>query len=95
MLRKLIFLCPSLAVLMILMHAPTSCFAQDQTGTIEGHVLDSNGAAIPGASVTVKSSAIQSGVAQKVAADDAGFYRLTGLPCLKLRAFSYAGWFCY
>jgi hypothetical protein len=79
MLRKLIFLCPSLAVLMILMHAPTSCFAQDQTGTIEGHVLDSNGAAIPGASVTVKSSAIQGGVA-KVAADDAGFYRLTSLP---------------
>src|ERR1700759_3080319 len=68
-----------LAVCASLFSLPATLFAQDQTGTIEGHVLDAGGAAIANATVTATSSAVQGG--SKTAQSDAeGYYRLSQLP---------------
>ena len=53
-------------------------FAQQTTGTITGRVLDPQGAAIPGATVTAKSSA--TGFTRAEVSDGTGLYRLAALP---------------
>src|ERR1700760_1051253 len=69
----------ALAVCASLFSLPATMCAQDQTGTIEGHVLDAGGGAIANATVTATSSAVQGG--SKTAQSDAeGYYRLSQLP---------------
>jgi carboxypeptidase family protein/TonB-dependent receptor-like protein len=58
--------------------ACTSAFAQQTTGNITGRVLDQQGAAVPGATVTAKSPA--TGFARTDTSDAEGVYRLTALP---------------
>ena len=52
--------------------------AQQTTGTILGRVLDAQGAAIPGATVTATSPA--TGFVRTVVSDTEGSYRLSALP---------------
>src|SRR3954466_11510103 len=52
--------------------------AQQTTGTIAGRVLDPQGAAAPGATVTASNS--QTGLVRTVPTDSAGAYRLGALP---------------
>jgi hypothetical protein len=49
-------------------------FGQETTGSIEGTVKDSNGAVIPGASVTVKSTGSTAGFNATTTANDEGFF---------------------
>ena len=74
--RKLSFL---LALAACLVSIPAPGGAQEQTGTIEGHVLDANGVAIPAAAITATSSAVQGG-SKSVQSDAEGYYRLSQLP---------------
>ena len=53
-------------------------FAQQTTGTILGRVLDAQGAAIPGATVTARSES--TGFVRTVVSDTEGVYRLSALP---------------
>jgi hypothetical protein len=55
-----------------------SAFAQQTTGTISGRVLDEQGAAIPGVSVTARNEA--TGFTRTEASDGDGVYRLAALP---------------
>ena len=55
-----------------------NAFAQQTNGTILGRVLDGQGAAIPGVSVTAKNPS--SGFTRTVVSDAEGTYRLNGLP---------------
>jgi hypothetical protein len=64
------------AVLLLLSGA--SGFAQQTTGTITGRVVDQQGAAIPGATVTAKSPA--TGFTRTETSDAEGVYRLSALP---------------
>ena len=68
-----------LAASLMLLFASLLCHAQEQTGTIEGHVLDVSGAIIPNATVVAKSSVVQGG-AVTVHSDAEGFYRIPQLP---------------
>src|SRR3954462_6819533 len=52
--------------------------AQLTTGTIAGRVLDPQGAAAPGATVTASNA--QTGLVRTAATDSAGAYRLAALP---------------
>jgi hypothetical protein len=52
--------------------------AQQTNGTILGRVVDAQGAALPGATVTAKNP--QTGFTRTVVSDEAGTYRLTALP---------------
>ena len=52
--------------------------AQTTTGTISGRVLDVQGAALPGATVTAKSPNLQG--SREVVTSEHGDYILTGLP---------------
>ncbi|MGH9968193.1 MAG: carboxypeptidase regulatory-like domain-containing protein [Pyrinomonadaceae bacterium] len=54
-----------------------SAVAQTETGQITGRVLDPNGAAVAGASVTVKS--VSTGAERAVTANDEGSYTVTNL----------------
>src|SRR5205823_3966102 len=67
-------------VIPLLLMAPAVLLAQSQatTGTIEGTTFDQTGAVLPGATVTVRSSA--TGVARTVASDDKGYFRAPLLP---------------
>jgi len=57
----------------------TAAFAQTSTtGSIEGKVLDVNGAAVPGVGVSVKSPNLIS--PQSTTTDDQGTYRVLNLP---------------
>ena len=56
----------------------TSAFAQQTTGNITGRVLDAQGAAVPGATVTARNAA--TGFTRTVASDAEGMYRLQALP---------------
>ena len=55
-----------------------SAFAQQTTGTITGRVVDQQGAAIPGATVTAKSAS--TGFTRTEVSDAEGVYRLAALP---------------
>src|SRR6185503_5292274 len=64
------------AVLVLL--ACASVFAQQTTGTITGRVVDQQGAAVPGATVTAKSPS--TGFTRTETSDAEGVYRLAALP---------------
>src|SRR5438046_7999499 len=53
-------------------------YAQQTTGTVTGRVVDQQGAAVPGATVTAKSSS--TGFTRTEASDTEGVYRLSALP---------------
>src|SRR5580765_5352419 len=55
-----------------------AAFAQQTTGTITGRVLDQQGGAIPGATVTAKSAT--TGFTRTEVSDTEGVYRLSALP---------------
>jgi outer membrane receptor protein involved in Fe transport len=55
-----------------------SAFAQGTTGTITGRVVDQQGAAVPGATVTAKSAT--TGFTRSETSDAEGVYRLSALP---------------
>ena len=55
-----------------------NAFAQQTNGTILGRVLDGQGAAVPGASVTAKNPS--TGFTRTVVSDAEGTYRLNALP---------------
>jgi hypothetical protein len=58
-------------------YSPTAS-AQVTTATLEGQVLDSSGAAIPGATVTAANTA--TGLTRTVSTDEQGNYRIVALP---------------
>src|SRR5262245_39369310 len=55
-----------------------NAIAQQTNGTILGRVLDAQGAAVPGVSVTAKNP--ETGFTRTVVSDEAGTYRLNALP---------------
>ncbi len=67
-----------LSAAIVLLLSCASAFAQQTTGNVTGRVLDAQGAAIPGATVTAKSAA--TGFTRTEVSDPEGLYRLTGLP---------------
>jgi len=77
-LRKLSLL-RVLGACMVVVLMSTAAFAQEQTGTVEGHILDSSGVAIPMATITATSAAVQGG-SKSVQSDAEGYYRLAQLP---------------
>ena len=58
--------------------ACASVFAQGTNGTISGRVVDEQGAAVPGATVTAKSAT--TGFTRSEVSDTEGVYRLSALP---------------
>src|SRR5213593_2652473 len=58
--------------------AGTTALAQQTTGNVTGRVLDQQGAAVPGATVTAKSPS--TGFVRTDTSDVEGVYRLTALP---------------
>ena len=54
--------------------------AQQTTGTIAGRVLDPQGSAIPGATVTASNA--QTGFSRSATSDAEGLYRLAALPVI-------------
>src|SRR5205823_3326003 len=58
--------------------ASASGFAQQTTGNITGRVLDQQGAAVPGTTVTAKNPA--TGFTRSDTSDTEGVYRLSALP---------------
>jgi hypothetical protein len=63
---------------MILLLTCASVFAQGTSGTITGRVVDQQGAAVPGATVTAKSTT--TGFTRSEVSDSEGVYRLSALP---------------
>ena len=63
---------------LFLLLACASAFAQQTTGVITGRVVDEQGAAIPGATVTAKNAA--TGLVRSEVSDAEGLYRLQALP---------------
>jgi outer membrane receptor protein involved in Fe transport len=57
---------------------PATALAQQTTGVIAGRVIDDQGAAVPGASVTATSSV--TGLERETISDENGLYRLAALP---------------
>ena len=64
-------------VVLIALLLSSVAFGQVADGNLVGTVLDSSGAAIPGAMVEVENMA--TGVKNTVTADDSGFYRVNNL----------------
>ena len=62
----------------ILLLTCASAFAQQTTGNITGRVVDEQGAAVPGATVTAKSAS--TGFTRTEVSDAEGIYRLSALP---------------
>jgi Carboxypeptidase regulatory-like domain/TonB dependent receptor-like, beta-barrel len=62
----------------VLLLSCVSAFAQQTTGVISGRILDQQGAAIPGATVTAKNPL--TGFQRTEVSDAAGVYRLAALP---------------
>src|SRR5690242_5805748 len=58
--------------------APAIALAQQTTGNITGRIVDAQGAAVPGVTVTARSS--QTGFVRTDVSDGEGIYRLTSLP---------------
>ena len=65
-------------LVLAILSVPSMGFAQ-QTGTLAGIVRDSQGAVLPGATVTVSSDALIGG-ARTVITGESGAYQLAGLP---------------
>ncbi len=65
-------------LVLMLLGVPSAGFAQ-QTGTLAGIVRDSQGAVLPGATVTASSDALIGG-ARTVVTGDSGAYQVAGLP---------------
>src|ERR1044071_14897 len=65
------------SILLLLMSC-ASAFAQQTTGNITGRIVDDQGAAIPGVSITAKNPA--TGFTRTETSDAAGVYRLSALP---------------
>ena len=63
---------------MILLLTCASVFAQQTTGTVTGRVLDQQGSAVPGTTVTAKSPS--TGFTRTETSDAEGVYRLAALP---------------
>src|SRR3954467_6155253 len=63
---------------MVLLMSCASVFAQGTSGTITGRVLDQQGSAVPGVSVTAKSAT--TGFTRTEVSDAEGVYRLSALP---------------
>jgi hypothetical protein len=63
---------------MVLLLSCASVFAQGTSGTITGRVLDQQGAAIPGVTVSAKSAT--TGFSRSEVSDSEGVYRLSALP---------------
>ena len=57
---------------------PSCVFAQIQSGTISGTVVDSSGASVPGATVNVESD--QTGAKRPATVNDSGGFTVTALP---------------
>ena len=70
--------CASLAWLCVLAVFSTAAFAQQTTGTVAGRILDAQGAAVPGVTVTARQG--QTGFVRTTVSDGEGVYRLTALP---------------
>ncbi len=67
-----------LGAVALLLFSCVTTFAQQTTGNIAGRVLDDQGAAIPGVTVTAKSAA--TGFTRSEVSDGEGSYRLSSLP---------------
>ncbi len=67
-----------LVVLALVAGFTAPAFAQGTTGGVTGRVLDDQGAAVPGVTVTAKNS--ETGFARTVTSDAEGTYRLSALP---------------
>jgi hypothetical protein len=67
-----------LGAAMILLLTCATAFAQGTTGTVSGRVVDQQGSAVPGATVTAKSAA--TGFSRSEVSDAEGVYRLSALP---------------
>jgi outer membrane receptor protein involved in Fe transport len=76
--RKLNFLVFTLAVLAVLFVFSMPAMAQATTGTLKGSVVDPQGAAISGATVTVTNEA--TGIVQTTTATSDGLFAVTNLP---------------
>src|SRR5574338_641748 len=76
--RKLNFLVFTLTVLAVLFSFSMPAMAQAITGTLKGSVVDPQGAAIAGATVTVKNEA--TGIVQTTTATSDGLFAITNLP---------------
>ena len=76
--RKLNFLVFTLAVFAVLFVFSKPAMAQATTGTLKGAVVDPQGAAIAGATVTVRNEA--TGVVQTTTATSDGLFAITNLP---------------
>ncbi|MCU1382858.1 MAG: TonB-dependent receptor [Acidobacteria bacterium] len=63
---------------MVLLLTCANLFAQGTSGTITGRVLDQQGSAVPGVTVTAKSAA--TGFTRTEVSDSEGVYRLSALP---------------
>src|SRR5260370_1166494 len=68
----------ALFVFSLALFAGTSAFAQTSRGTILGSVTDSSGAAVPGATVTIKN--LDTGLGRTVTTSDDGSYAAPELP---------------
>jgi carboxypeptidase family protein len=64
--------------IVVLLLSCVSAFAQQTTGSVTGRVLDQQGGAIPGATVTAKSAS--TGFTRTVVSDASGVYFLAALP---------------
>src|SRR6266850_6259745 len=62
----------------VLLLGGADVFAQQTTGSITGRVLDQQGAAVPGVTVTAKNT--QTGFVRSETSDAEGIYRLNALP---------------
>ena len=75
--KRGIFLAVLFTLIVAFSIAPTAS-AQVITATLEGQVLDSSGAAVPGATVTATNTA--TGLSRSASTDEQGAYRLAALP---------------
>jgi len=67
-----------IGTIVLILLLPVPLFSQSPTGNLEGWILDSNGAPIVGANVTVTSPELQG--MRGASTDDRGFFRLLALP---------------
>ena len=65
-------------VLVLALVTATAAFAQQTTGNITGRIMDDQGAAVPGVTVTARNA--QTGFTRSDVSDTEGIYRLNALP---------------